>query len=329
VAVTVHVAKAKPTPTVVWPSYWHFAAERQEMFFKRLAGQNAPWTTDPILASYKFTNTYRASDRVSQYLIRNVIYGKDAPQNTEDMVFRILLFKLFNKTETWELLTQKLGPIQWKSYQFSRYDSILTKAMEARQRIYSAAYIMPPGDKTFGESAKHRNHLHLLERMMAERLPSRLEACRTMDEGFALLRNFPLMGDFLAYQLVTDLNYSPVVAFSEMDFVRPGPGAMDGIRKCFSSLGDYTPSELIRWIAERQNEEFAARGIAFRNLFGRPLQLIDCQGLFCETDKYARVAHPTFAGKAGRTRIKQVFHQTPTPINYMYPPKWGLQVPNL
>ena len=54
-------------PTVVYETYWRFAAERQEMFFRKIEGLPAPWTTDTILARHKFTNAYRASDRVSQY----------------------------------------------------------------------------------------------------------------------------------------------------------------------------------------------------------------------------------------------------------------------
>jgi hypothetical protein len=56
-------------PTVVFETYWRFAAERQAIFFRRLEGRPAPWTDDPILQQHKFTNAYRASDRVSQYLI--------------------------------------------------------------------------------------------------------------------------------------------------------------------------------------------------------------------------------------------------------------------
>jgi hypothetical protein len=46
--------------------------------------------------------------------------------------------------------------------------------------------------------------------------------------------------------------------------------------------------------------------------------------LFCEVDKYARVAHPQIAGRTGRTRIKQKFEPTLTPIELFYPPKWKL-----
>jgi len=93
-----HILPAKPT--VVYDTYWRFAAERQKIFFQRLEGEHRPWTDDPILKTYKFTNAYRASDRVSQYLIRNVIYRDDLSSTTIDVFFRIMLFKLFNKIQT-------------------------------------------------------------------------------------------------------------------------------------------------------------------------------------------------------------------------------------
>ena len=65
----------KPTP--VYDMYWKFAAERQEVFYRRLDGAAGPWTEDRVIGKYKFTNAYRASDRVSQYLIRNVIYTEN------------------------------------------------------------------------------------------------------------------------------------------------------------------------------------------------------------------------------------------------------------
>ena len=63
--------------TEVFDTYWSFLIERQRILFKRLQGAPPPWTLDPILGSYRFTNVYRATDRVSQYLIRNVIYSGD------------------------------------------------------------------------------------------------------------------------------------------------------------------------------------------------------------------------------------------------------------
>jgi hypothetical protein len=317
-----HLAPAKVSE--VYASYWRFAAERQAVFFRRVRGETRPWTDNPVLAIYKFTNAYRASDRVSQYLIRHVIYRDDLPTSPREVFFRVLLFKLFNKIETWDLLDRALGPITFEDYRFAAYDAVLTRAMKAGHRIYSAAYIMPPGTRAFGQSAKHQNNLLLLERMMADRLAERLAEAHTMQTGFEELRAYPTIGDFLAYQFITDINYSELTDFSEMDFVVPGPGARDGLRKCFVDSGGLNEPELIRMVADLQEREFARLGLNFESLWGRRLQLIDCQNLFCEVDKYSRVAHPQILGRTGRVRIKQKFEPTLKPIDLFYPPKWKL-----
>src|SRR5205814_1669798 len=155
----------------------------------------------------------------------------------------------------------------------------------------------------------------------------RLADAPSMQRAFELLRGYPTIGDFLAYQFATDLNYSELTDFTEMEFVVPGPGALDGIRKCFADAGGLNEPELIRFVADRQEKEFERLGLDFRSLWGRPLQLIDCQNLFCEVDKYARVAHPDIAGVSGRTRIKQKFRAKQEPLLQTYPPKWRLAVP--
>lgn len=317
-----HILPVKPT--VVFNTYWQFAVERQKIFFKKLENAPIPWTDDPILSTYKFTNAYRASDRVSQYLIRHVIYQNDLPSSPEEVFFRIILFKIFNKIETWQLLQNKLGSIIYAEYSFDRYDRVLTDAIQSGQKIYSAAYIMPSGRTSFGHAAKHRNHLKLIEKMMVEDLPKKLADAKNMHQGFDLLREYPTIGDFLAYQFVTDVNYSEITDFSEMEFVVPGPGALDGIRKCFSDLGGLNEPEIIKLMAEIQESEFERLGLNFKSLWGRKLQLIDCQNLFCEVDKYARMFHPDIFGISGRTRIKQRYSGKGKPPDYWYPPKWGI-----
>ena len=308
--------------TAVYETYWKFAAERQEVFFRKLEGRPPPWTTDPAIARHKFTNAYRAADRVSQYLIRHVIYEGDL--SVPEVFFRTILFKLFNKIETWELLKFELGEISWEGYSFDQFDSVLAGALSSKTPIYSAAYIMPSGNTTFGYRQKHRNHLKLLERMMEDELPHRIAAVPTMRQAFETLRSYPTIGDFLAYQFVTDLNYSEICDFSEMEFVVPGPGARDGIHKCFSDLGGLNESDVIRLVTERQEYEFAHLGLEFRSLWGRRLQLIDCQNLFCEVSKYARVMHPGVAGVNSRSRIKQIYRASGKPLEFWFPPKWGI-----
>jgi NTP pyrophosphatase (non-canonical NTP hydrolase) len=310
-------------PTIVYDTYWRFAAERQQIFFRRLQRLPPPWTDDPVLRDYKFTNAYRVSDRVSQYLIHRVIYREDLPSDPAEVVFRTLLFKVFNRIGTWEMLEEAVGPVVYADYSFNQYERVLAQALNRGETIYSAAYIMPSAS-SFGHKRKHQNHLELVGRMMADELPARLADAGSMQRAFDLIRVYPTVGDFLGYQYITDVNYSVVTDFTEMEFVIPGPGAINGIRKCFTSTGGLNDAEVIRFMADRQEIEFERLGLHFQDLWGRRLQLIDCQNLFCEVDKYARVRHPDIGGASRRTRIKQKFRAHPDPIDYWYPPKWGI-----
>lgn len=310
--------------TPVFDAYWQFAAERQRIFFRRLSGTSGVVTDDPVLRLFKFTNAYRASDRVSQYLIRHVLYRNDLPSDERNIFFRTILFKFFNKIETWEYLEAAVGKITWEDFSFKRFDALLSRRMAAGHRIYSAAYIMPSGGSVFGHKFKHQNHLRMLEHVIAEQFPAKFIACKTMAAAFALLRTIPFVGPFLAYQYATDLNYTPLTSFGEDEFVMAGPGALDGISKCFVGAGDVKSSDIIRYMFDNQERHFNDLDIEFPSLWGRPLQLIDCQNLFCEISKYARVAFPDYSGVAGRTRIKQKFQPTGVLPEPLYPPKWKI-----
>lgn len=321
-----HIARSKPVKSVVYDTYWKFATERQAIFFKRMSKPLPLWSKDPIFQVYKFTNAYRASDRVSQYLIRNVIYSKEF--DSKNLFFRILLFKIFNKIETWESLEKRFGEISFESYDFKQYCKELSLLKQSKS-IYSAAYIMASGKSAYGFDSKHENHLAMLEDMMVNNVYVKIQTLESMSKVYSELIKYPSIGSFLAYQLSIDLNYSELTNFSEMEFVKAGPGAIDGIKKCFKSLGDYSFEDIIRMMVENQEYEFDRLGLSFQNLWGRDLQLIDCQNLFCEVDKYSRVAHPEISGVSGRSRIKQKYKLSANSlesINYYYPPKWGISI---
>lgn len=306
--------------TSVFDTYWKFAALRQDVFMRRVAASAPPWTTDVVLANHRFTNVYRASDRVSQYLIRQVLYTGE--QTSDEIFFRCMLFKFFNRIDTWEHLVARVGSPTWRDFDIHRYASILDDMMASGERVYSAAYIMP--SPAFGSPRKHRNHLLLLQHMITSGAPRRIENARSLREVFDIIRSYPSMGDFLAFQFTIDLNYSKMLDFSEMDFVVAGPGARDGIRKCFVDTAGLDFADVIRAVAEQADLEFECLGLNFQTLWGRPLQLIDCQNLFCEVDKYARVVHPEAIGASGRARIKQKYMPRATSLPQWYPPKWDL-----
>ena len=311
------------TPSQYFDFYWYFAAERQNIFFKRVMEENFPWTDDHILQKYKFTNTYRATDRVSQFLIRDVIYTKKS-FTSEDIFLRIILFKIFNKIATWKLLLSEFTILDNNHFNISRFDELLTDTLKKGDKIFSPAYIMPSGCKNPGAARKHTNCLLVLGKMLDENLPEKIQKADSLKQDFELLRNYPMIGNFLAYQFAIDINYSEITNFSENDFVVPGPGAIRGIKKCILNTNGMTYDDIISWIVEHQEEEFTCRNLAFKTLWGRKLHKIDCQNIFCEIDKYLRAHSPALNIKT--TRIKQLFRPNKQPIDFFFPPKWHISL---
>jgi hypothetical protein len=306
----------------VHDAYWRFAANRHRIFLKRFEDDPDPWGEDEILRRYKFCNTYRAADRVSQYMIREVIYGEvteDLPP--EDAFLRIVLFRLFSKESTWDALEEATGGVRRKTLDVEALGDLL-EDIRSRGPIYTAAFILA-APNSYGHRAKHRNHLALVADMFRPGgLGAELGRAQSLSEIFEALISYPMIGPFLGYQIAIDLNYSAELDFDENEFTMPGPGALRGIGKVFSDTAGRSPQGLIMKMVDRQEEEFARLGLEFEGLFDRPLKAIDCQGLFCETDKYSRAAFPEL--KSNRVRIKQEFTPTPTPLKLFFPPKWGI-----
>jgi hypothetical protein len=314
--------------TIAYETYWRFAAERLAIFYRRRRDPVGPWTTDPILRAFRFTNVFRAADRVSQYLIREIQYRGDRSQEPREVFFRTILFKIFNKIATWEALEYAHGPLSWRTVDLEAVNLTLSRLQAGGQHIYSAAYIMPA--PPLGRARKHSNHLALISRMMADRLADRLRQVPDLKAAYEWILGYPGLGRFLAFQYAIDLNYSTLLDFQEADFVVAGPGALDGISKCFSTTNGRSPEEVIQWVTERQEIEFAERGLDFNGLFGRPLQPIDCQNLFCEVSKYTRISHPEIRGIANRQRIKQVYRRNGRDLpDLSFPPRWNLEVKEL
>ena len=307
----------------VYDLYWYFACERQNIFWKKLNNEPAPWTSDEILQEYKFCNSYRVNDRVSQYLLKNVIYnGKK--YSDENVIFRIILFKLFNLETTWELLVNHFGDVTLENFDIEKYSDVLNAAISNDIKIYNDAYISC-ANKVFGFDRKHDNHLALLNKMFnKDRMQDRILKCKTMTEAFEIVKSYPLIGNFMAYQLVTDINYSDVVDWSEAEFTVAGPGSHRGIAKCFIDKGDLSDEDIIKYMYENQEKEFKRLNLDFKKIGNRPLQLIDCQNVFCELDKYCRQAIPDL--KSNRVKIKKHYVAKNTKIEYMYPPKWNIKL---
>ena len=306
----------------IYDLYWYFANERQNIFIKKLNGDTPPWTNDPILKTYKFCNSYRVNDRVSQYLLKNVIYNGKTYKD-EDILFRIILFKIFNKESTWELLLKEFKDITLSTFDMKEYSNVLTNAINNNIKIYNDAYISC-ATKSFGYDRKHDNHLALLNKMfIIDKVQDKILKCTNMEQAFNIIKSYPLIGNFMAYQLITDINYSDVVNWKEDEFTVAGPGSLRGIKKCFIDKVNLSNEDIIRYMYNHQEEEFKRLNLDFKTIGNRKLQLIDIQNIFCELDKYCREKVPSL--KSNRTKIKKKYTPKQTKIEYIYPPKWNIK----
>jgi hypothetical protein len=258
-------------------------------------------------------------------MIRDVAYGQDAETTPRDRVFQIVAFRTFSRIATWRAIIAELGGaprlVHLRSGTFGK---AVENAKAQLNGLYTGAFILC-ASKAFGFDEKHRNHVALFRHMFLDNAcAERVLQAPSLGDVVALLRSFPLIGPFMAYQTAIDINYSELTNFSENDYTQAGPGALRGLKKAFTDLGDYSTSDTILWMAERQAEEFARLDLQFHGLFGRPLHGIDCQGLFCELDKYCREAVPELT--SARSRIKARYRGSSEPLPLTFPPKWRLEV---
>jgi hypothetical protein len=299
--------------------------ERMNIFWRRYRGQAMPYTSDRILRNYKFTNVYRATDRVSQYLIKEVINGSDKSLTDEDLLLNILVFKVFNKINTWEFIKRRCPTITVKNFDAEKLSNLLTSRRE-QYPIFNGAYIMTGSSRFYtAYKYKHQRWLQMIQKeIIDEKKLTAIVKAKSLEEVYSLLKKCTFIGPFLAYQYAIDFNYSDVIDFSENSFVMAGIGAQRGIKKCFLGLNGFSFEDAIRYTYDNLDLYRSKYGYSFKNLFGREPKLIDLQNCFCETDKYLREKMPNI--KVGNKRIKQRYVENFNRIKFSFPPKWKINM---
>ncbi len=315
--------KKKLLPSELYHYFLEFAHDRHQIFLKRRYNPSA-LSDNPIIKKYKFTNVYRFLDRTTQYLIHEIT-NNDVGYSDEDLLFRILLFKIFNKIETWEYLKKRLKDIRWSSFDIDKYTEVMNEMKKNGCSVYSAAYIMPSKISTFNHSRKYVNHLRLIEMIMNNDLVKIISKSKSLEDLYQNLKLIPSFGDFLAYQYSVDINYSRLVNFSENDFVVAGPGAKRGIYKAFINASQFSNQEIIQQVTKNLESQLEKENYDPIIIGNRLPHLIDVQNLFCEFDKYTReIVKNLRPYEKKNMRIKQRFKPNISKIDYVFPNKWGI-----
>jgi len=271
------------------------------------------WTGDKILQEWFFCNTFRVLDKGCQFLIKEVI--EKGPQDAQEIVFRVILFNLFTRIETWQLLDKALGPLTWATYDQEKYIEVLQDAFRRQIPLYTPGFIKPA--PKWEPRPNYVNHLLFLESLMSTEVDTRLPVASYMADAFEYFFSMESLGPFSAYQLLLNLSYSKVLNFHPNDFVMSGPGSLSGLRKIFgkswkSSNKEYGFHEsVMRYMVDSQAFHFRRLGLEFSGLGPKklPMDIADIEHTLCEVDKYCRIKHPEI--KSGRTNVTRRFNAAP------------------
>src|SRR3989304_5814656 len=88
--------------------FFSFINRRHRAFLNRFDDtfETSLWTPDPYIVNYHYTNVYRELDRGTVYYIQFI--AKDESEEGDKKLFATLVYRLFNKIETFEMLVKGL-----------------------------------------------------------------------------------------------------------------------------------------------------------------------------------------------------------------------------
>lgn len=255
--------------------FWYWVNERHRIYVRRAAGEPKPWTDDPILQRYKFTNVFRQLDRGTVWLTEHFI----DPHRDDDpalLLFNIGWYRLFNWTGTGELLGYR------RAWQPKRIIAKLKAAQTAGDQVFTGAHIVYGGGK--GESK-----IDAVVASATQLWTDRRVICRTarfwraLMPVFGTLRELPGIGGFIAYEIVSDLRWTPILqdAWDINTWANVGPGAMRGLRRLDPAIKPSVALHAMRRLLERSE--------ACTEQHVPKMELRDIEHSLCEFDKYCRV----------------------------------------
>lgn len=259
-------------------NYLAFVNERHRIWESRQAGKPQPWTDDPVLASKKFTNVYRALDAGSQFLLKNLLGG-----DYGDTIMRCFMYRYTNRPEPWCAFHRAHG--RWPTRADLR-DGTLRNTWYSYQagggRVFGQAYKMFSGAENAGMSRLDWV-LAMSGRYLAgtDSIVPRLTIATTVADRVAVLQTVPRCAGFMSMQIATDIGYSVYARADENSYIVPGPGARIG-----AAALDLSGEAAIMWAHERLQGD-GPRLLAPSGQYRTP-SLMDVQNTFCEFGKYVR-----------------------------------------
>lgn len=285
---------------------YDFITERHSIYKKRQLGLPAPWTDNPVLQSYKFTNVRREHDKTTKHLIENISTNDSLGYHQK--IVNTIVHRIYCKIETAEALDLSqplfLEKLDLYKERLSKLTGpIYTNAYNTGGLKYAQRLAFPDVD------ASVRPIVTAFSLM--DRMPSRFN---TPEEVVEWLSTAGGIGFFLAYQIFVDFTYMQEFRFSENHFVVAGPGAQIGLMHIYLDTDGMNHAEQLFYLTENLERLFKQLHPDFdiKKLFedlpphDQKFNVMSIQNCMCELGKYIRtvdgIGRPkvTYNGKGKR-----------------------------
>jgi hypothetical protein len=257
--------------------------ERELIRIKKERGDPKPWTADPILSTYKFTNVKREDDRTTRWMRQNWTNpARGEPLNVQ--LFNCALFRYFGTVE----FAKEVG------YQFDFHPVFIKEVaksmLAAGHKVFTGAYVI-----TNGGIAKPKYQVVVDEYLtplwhksfeLAEISKMTGSWQKTAEE----MRKLPGFGGtgFMTKEVLLDAMQTPVLedCNDRNTWCPLGPGARKGLNVVMGR-------EMGKAVPEQQMLEEMIDLFTIAPNFMAPympeLELHDIQFSLCETFKYVKV----------------------------------------
>jgi hypothetical protein len=284
----VKVYKSIPKVEMYQPNleeFYKFMYERHMIYVRRFVKkQPPPWTDNPILRDYKFTNVYRELDRGTIWYKDHVV---PKAKSLKDLLWLTTMYRLLNRVETFE----RVGLVSSHSWLGSHHD--WQKSLETLHKtsiVFTNAHLTLP---TKGSETKIEKYIWVLSDLHKnlDRMAKEVIQAKDLEDLFLTLQQIECVGNFISYEICCDLMLAKAVPFTENDWVNPGPGCKTGIRLIFP-LTKTTEQfqERIKQLQRDQNAYFSALGIHFPFLYPeKKMTLRSIEHSLCEYQKYVKM----------------------------------------
>lgn len=265
----------------------YYTWEREVIRIVKERGGEKPWTKDPWLAKYKFTNVRRRDDRVSRWIIEHLI---EPNEKRDDLWFTLLIARLINWPPTLQhLIDENMLPCSPLEFSPARFSESVERFRSTGAKSYSGAYMVYPTRLNDGgvKSLSLAKHIIAPSIVLGADLSEIACGSTPSVESFVMVlsKSFGI-SSFMAGQVAADLTYSSYhlgPAHDLYDFAPIGPGSSAGLNLM---LGRKVTA---KWGQTEFNMELVkVRNAIIENLGIEDLTLHDVQNVMCEYSKYCR-----------------------------------------